>query len=64
MKCKKVDARIECVKCQYPYSEAVYPDAEPPLSCDASSDIIYAHIDSVIARAHSLLNRRLDDNFK
>lgn len=26
--------RIECVKCGYPYAEAMYPDTDPPMPCD------------------------------
>jgi hypothetical protein len=33
--CRKVAFRIECYACYYPYCEAQWPDAEPPLPCNA-----------------------------
>lgn len=31
--CNKVDHRVECQKCGYSLSEALFPDDTPPLSC-------------------------------
>lgn len=45
--CNKVDARIECTQgsCEYPYSEALYPDDyDDPLPCNASPEMIEKHI--------------------
>jgi len=47
--CNKVNARIECEKCGYPYSEARYPDdpdtwESGAMPCDATPDVINAHI--------------------
>jgi len=46
--CNKTDARIECEKCGYPYSEARYPDdLNNPLPCDADKETLIAHIKKV-----------------
>lgn len=46
--CTKIEAGIECVKCEYPLSEAKYPDdADNPLPCDASYALIRNHIEYV-----------------
>ena len=43
--CNKVDARIECEKCGYPFSEARWPDDyDAPLDCDAEEVDIVEHI--------------------
>lgn len=43
--CKKVDNRIECEKCGYPLSEAIYPDDyDYPLDCNAKDSEIEDHI--------------------
>jgi hypothetical protein len=42
--CIKVDNRIECIKCGYPYSEAMFPDrSKTPLSCKATQEEINGH---------------------
>jgi len=47
MACRKIDYRIECYKCGYPYAEAQYIDAEPPLPCDTSDKKLEKHIKPV-----------------
>lgn len=47
--CIKTDHRIECVKCGYPYSEAMYPDdIDNPLPCDSTEEEIHKHIKETI----------------
>lgn len=46
--CNKIRFRIECLKCDYPYSEALYPDADQPLSCNASDKRLKQHIKTII----------------
>ncbi len=45
--CRKVDLRIECYTCGYPYSEARYPDKETPMDCQASYKELRKHIEEV-----------------
>lgn len=43
--CNKINHRIECVKCGYPYSEAMYPDRDDsPLPCDTNSNDLQQYI--------------------
>jgi len=39
--CRKIDYRIECLKCGYPLGEAQFPDSEPPLPCHFAEDEVY-----------------------
>lgn len=44
-RCNKVAHRIECVKCGYPYSEAMYPDnPSQPLPCNAADNLLKFYI--------------------
>jgi hypothetical protein len=45
--CKKVDARIECIKCGYPICEARYPDCKNPLPCDATDKQITEYLNEI-----------------
>ena len=46
--CTKVNNKIECEKCGYLYSEAMYPDNyDKPLSCDSNKEIIKFHINEI-----------------
>lgn len=48
MMCNKIDMRIECRKCGYPYSEARYEDTHPdPLPCDLSYDELERYINGL-----------------
>lgn len=43
--CIKVDNKIECVECGYPYHEAKYPDNyDEPLSCNCTQQDVDNHI--------------------
>ena len=44
MECNKVNFRIECLTCGYPYCESQWPDSDPPLKCTASDEELRAHI--------------------
>lgn len=45
--CIKVKNRIECDKCNYPYSEAEYPDDyDNPLDCNDTQERIDKHIET------------------
>ena len=46
--CVKVDNRIACERCGYPWSEARYPDDwNNPLSCQATEEEIDKHFDEL-----------------
>ena len=45
--CRKVDLRIECYTCGYPYSEARYPDKDVPMDCKTSQEELVKYIKSL-----------------
>jgi hypothetical protein len=53
--CNKTDARVECVACGYPYSEACVADAEIPLPCDIPLPWLDKHIFDEYVKMQNLL---------
>ena len=59
--CNKVDTRIECEACGYPYSEALWPDDhDDPLPCDVSHLVLREHIRDVQSLGKSLADHPYD----
>jgi hypothetical protein len=55
--CNKIDFRIECWTCGYPYCEAQWPDADPPLKCTASDEELRAHIAPIKAEWDAAMDK-------
>jgi len=46
--CTKVAHGVECYKCGYPYSEAMYPDSDPPMGCTTHGHTLREYISTYI----------------
>jgi hypothetical protein len=44
--CNKINHRIECFRCGYPYSEALLPDSTPEFSCDTPHEVLEEYINT------------------
>ncbi len=42
--CKKIEYKVECLKCGYPACDARYLDSDPPLQCNTSNKKLKEHI--------------------
>lgn len=50
--CNKVDLRIECIQCDYPYAEAMYSDrVDDPFPCDTHKKVLREWVDELLSRA-------------